>query len=155
VIQITPQMRVLVAVEPVDFRNGIDGLSHLCRAVLLENPFSGTVFVFRSRTAKAVKLLVYDGQGFWVCQKRLSHGRFRFWPSSDNASTCLLWAHEFQALLWGGDPTLAQAAPMWRQVSLASLQPREALPAGKALQVHEASPARVPLLTHVNLSALG
>ena len=137
-IQITPQMRVLVALEPVDFRNGIDGLSHLCRALLLENPFSGTVFVFRSRAAKAVKLLVYDGQGFWVCQKRLSHGRFRFWPSSGNASTCLLWAHEFQALMWGGDPALAQAAPMWRQVSLPSLP------------VHEASPPRAPLLAHVN-----
>ena len=59
-IQITPQMRVLVAIEPVDFRRGIDGLSQVCRAVLSESPLDGTMFVFRSRSAKAIKLLVYD-----------------------------------------------------------------------------------------------
>ena len=81
VIQITPQMRILVAVEPADFRKGIDGLAQLCRTALERDPFSGTVFVFRSRSGKAIKLLVYDGQGFWLCQKRLSKGRFRFWPT--------------------------------------------------------------------------
>ena len=76
-IQVTPQMRVLVAVKPVDFRRGIDGLATLCRAVLHEEPMSGVVFVFRSRSRKAIKLLVYDGQGFWLCQKRLSCARRR------------------------------------------------------------------------------
>jgi transposase len=59
-IQITPQMRVLVAVEPVDFRRGIDGLSQVCRASLSEDPLDGTMFVFRSRAQKSIKLLVYD-----------------------------------------------------------------------------------------------
>lgn len=59
-IQITPQMRVLVAIEAVDFRRGIDGLSQVCRAVLAANPMDGTMFVFRSRSAKSIKLLVYD-----------------------------------------------------------------------------------------------
>ncbi len=71
-IQITPQMRVLVAVEPADFRKGIDGLSRLCRIELESDPFSGAVFVFRNRRRTAVKVLVYDGQGFWLCQKYLS-----------------------------------------------------------------------------------
>ena len=48
-IQITPQMRVLVAIEPVDFRRGVDGLAQQCRAALEEDPFSGAVFVFRNR----------------------------------------------------------------------------------------------------------
>ena len=48
-IQITPQMRVLVAIEPVDFRKGIDGLARLCRDQLKSDPYSGTVFVFRNR----------------------------------------------------------------------------------------------------------
>ncbi|MGH8291669.1 MAG: IS66 family insertion sequence element accessory protein TnpB [Steroidobacteraceae bacterium] len=115
-IQITPQMRVLVAIEPVDFRRGIDGLSQVCRAVLSADPLSGTVFVFRSRSAKAIKLLVYDGQGFWLAQKRMSAGRFRHWPTATDAVSRRLAAHEFTALIWGADPQRAQAAPMWRRI---------------------------------------
>jgi transposase len=115
-IQITPQMRVLVAVEPVDFRAGIDGLARLCRSVLSADPFDGTVFVFRSRRGTAIKCLLYDGQGYWLAQKRLSFGKFRHWPSSADSASSALMAHEFQALLWGGDPSRAQAAPMWRRL---------------------------------------
>jgi transposase len=79
-IQITPQMRVLVAIEPVDGRKGIDSLAKLCQEKLLEDPFSGCVFVFRSRSGSAIRLLTYDGQGYWLLQKRLSKGRFRWWP---------------------------------------------------------------------------
>ncbi len=115
-IQITPQMRVLVAVEPADFRCGIDGLAKRCRSVLKENPFSGAVIVFRNRTQKSIKLLVYDGQGFWLCQKRMSQGKFRFWPSSPDRVARTLLAHELQVLIFGGDPSQAQGAPVWRQV---------------------------------------
>ena len=76
-IQITPQMRILVALEPADFRRGIDGLAQVCKQhkqQLQQDPFSGCVFVFRNRRATAVKVLVYDGQGFWLCHKRLSSG---------------------------------------------------------------------------------
>lgn len=115
-IQITPQMRVLVAVEPADFRCGIDGLARRCRAVLQLDPMTGTVFLFRNRARKAIKLLVYDGQGFWLCLKRLSHGRFKFWPESADGVTRELLAHELQVLLFGGDPRQARGAPMWRAV---------------------------------------
>lgn len=115
-IQITPQMRVLVAVEAADFRRGIDGLARLCREGLGADPFLGTVFVFRNRRRTAVKLLVYDGQGFWLCHKRLSQGRFRWWPSGCAAAGATLRAHELQVLLCGGDPGATQAAPVWRQV---------------------------------------
>jgi transposase len=115
-IQITPQMRVLVAVEPVDFRRGIDGLAQICRERLAADPLGGTVFVFCSRRRKSLKLLVYDGQGFWLCQKRLSTGRFRWWPSASGAAATALQAHELQVLLFGGDPSATQAAPVWRPV---------------------------------------
>jgi hypothetical protein len=65
-LQLTPQMRILVAVEAVDFRKGIDSLAELCRAKLNADPFSGCLFVFRSRRATSIKVLVYDGQGFWL-----------------------------------------------------------------------------------------
>ena len=114
-IQVTPQMRILVAVEPADFRRGIDGLAKLCREAL-GDPFGGTVFVFRNRRANAIKILVYDGQGFWLLLKRLSSGRFRWWPESLEGAK-RLEAHELQVLLSGGDPAAAKGAPSWRRVS--------------------------------------
>lgn len=119
-IQITPQMRVLVAVEPVDFRRGIDGLAQICRAQLESDPFSGCVFVFRNRNATAVKLLVYDGQGFWLMQKRMSSSRFRSWPTATDAkSSRSLESHELQVLLSGGDFEAVAAPAPWRRVSQA------------------------------------
>lgn len=116
-IQITPQMRILVAVEAVDFRNGIDGLARVCKEQLQADPFSGGVFVFRSRRGTSLKILVYDSQGFWLCQKRLSSGRFRFWPESATGASKRLEAHELQVLLAAGNPATAHAAPAWRRVS--------------------------------------
>ena len=116
-IQITPQMRVLVAIAPADFRSGIDGLGQLCRVVLQQDPFTGTLFVFCNRQRTAIKLLIYDGQGFWLCHKRLSAGRFRYWPTAEGAATPLQ-AHQLQVLLCAGDPSATQAAPVWRPVSL-------------------------------------
>ena len=71
-IQLTPQMRIMVAVEPVDFRCGIDGLCRLCRQVLQDDPFRGAVFVFRSRSGTSIKLLAFDGQGYWLFQNQPS-----------------------------------------------------------------------------------
>src|SRR6266699_2809411 len=85
-IQITAQMRVLVAIEPVDGRKGIDSLAQLCQEKLAEDPFSGCVFVFRSRSGTAIRLLSYDGQGYWLAQKRLSRGRFVWWPEGSGAA---------------------------------------------------------------------
>lgn len=97
--------RVKVALAPVDFRRGIDGLVAICRSALAEDPFSGTVFVFRNRAGTSLKLLAYDGQGFWLCQKRLSAGRFRHWPKADpSESARTLLAHELRLLLRGGNP---------------------------------------------------
>jgi transposase len=59
-IQISPQMRILVAVNPADFRCGIDGLARICREHLQENPFSGALYVFRNRRGTAIKVLTYD-----------------------------------------------------------------------------------------------
>ena len=114
-IQVTPQMRVLVAIEPADFRKGIDGLARLCKDVLKHDPQSGWVFVFRNRRATALKCLVYDGQGFWLCHKRLSSGRFCWWPRGTGVAKSLA-AHQAQVLFSAGDPEATQAAPMWRRV---------------------------------------
>jgi len=114
-------MRILVAVEAVDFRKRIDGLAALCKTALSADAFSGAAFVFRSRSAKAIRVLYYDGQGFWLCEKRLSTGRFRFWPSGGNGGlTSGLAAHQLHVLLSGGDPQAARGAPPWRPVAVGS-----------------------------------
>jgi transposase len=119
-LQITPQMKILLAVEPADFRKGIDGLAAICKSSLAQDPFAGTVFVFRNRRATAIKVLMYDGQGFWLCQKRLSSGRFLWWPSPtdrpQDQATATLAAHQLSVLFSAGNPDRTAAAPDWRPV---------------------------------------
>lgn len=114
-LQVTPQMRVLVAIASVDFRRGIDGLAQIVREQLSADPFSGAVFVFRNRARTAIKLLVYDGQGYWLCHKRLSAGRFRHWPTDTGTERSrALLAHEVSVLLSGGDFAKVDAPSPWR-----------------------------------------
>jgi transposase len=122
VIQIVPQMRILVAVEAVDGRKGIDSLARLCQEKLQADPFSGCLFVFRSRRGTAIRLLTYDGQGFWLAQKRLSKGRFRWWVEGSSARDVAkrLETHQLQVLLAAGNPAATQAAPAWRPLNGAS-----------------------------------
>lgn len=116
-IQLVPHLRVLVAYEPVDFRKGIDSLSGLCRQRFDEDPFSGALFVFRNRSGTAIKLLVYDGQGFWLCQKRLSKGRLQWWPPRGEGVLAMLPAEEVSVLLYNGRPRDAAMATPWRRIS--------------------------------------
>jgi transposase len=114
-IQIAPQIRILVAIEAIDCRKGIDAIAQLCREKLNADPFSGYLFVFRSRRGTAIRVLQYDGQGFWLATKRLSKGRFKWWPAGDEP-TRILQAHQAQLLLAAGNPE-TEAAPVWRKVS--------------------------------------
>ena len=121
-IPITPPMRILVAVEAVDGRKGIDSLARRCQEKLRADPFSGGLLVFRSRRGTAIRILVYDGQGFWLAQKRLSKGRFRGGPEGRSAGEVArrLAVHQRQVLLAAGDPTRTPAAPAWRPLSVGS-----------------------------------
>jgi transposase len=118
-IQLTPQLKILVAVKPVDFRAGIDGLCRQCRQHLNADPLSGALFVFCNRRRTAIRILTYDGQGFWLCQKRLSEGKFKHWPVAEvcTENTRQLLAHQLHVLLAGGNPDSTQAAPQWRPVT--------------------------------------
>ena len=86
-IQIAPQIRILVAVEAIDGRKGIDAIAQLCREKLNADPFSGYLFIFRTRRGTAIRVLQYDGQGFWLATKRLSKGRFRRHGAFANAAS--------------------------------------------------------------------
>lgn len=130
--QVTPLTKILVAVEPADFRKGIDGLCRLCRVMGVDDPFSGALFVFRNRRATAIKILAYDGQGFWLCQKRMSQGKFRHWPSrgQDDETMKALLAHQLHVLLAGGDPRRARGSSSWRPIVPATLS-KASMPSGE------------------------
>lgn len=115
-LQVTPHMRLFVALEPVDFRRGIDGLAAVCRQRLGVDPMGGALLVFRNRTGTALKVLVYDGQGYWLCHKRFSSGRLSWWPTEPGEARRSMEAVEFQALLYGGDPSSVRPVEVWRRV---------------------------------------
>jgi transposase len=115
-IQITPQMRILLGIEPIDFRKGIDGIAGVCRNVIAVDPFTGYVFVFRNRLGTSLKILMYDGQGFWLCQKRFSKGRLSWWPKAGEFGIRRLTVQEFQVLLWNGNPEDVRIAPSWKPI---------------------------------------
>ena len=100
-IQLIPQLRILLACQPIDFRNGIDGLASVCKRALEEDPFSGALFVFRNRRGTALKLLCYDGVGFWLVTRRLSEVRIRWWPGASDTPLQALEAQQLSGRVRG------------------------------------------------------
>ena len=105
-INVPAGTRILLATRPIDFRKGAHGLAALAQEVLAEDPFSGTVIVYRSKRADRVKILVWDTSGLVLIWKQLQQGRFagrRSWTASMKLSSV-----EFAALFDGLDWTRVQ-----------------------------------------------
>jgi transposase len=85
-ITVPAGLRVLIATKPVDFRRGADGLAALVRETLGEDPFSGTIYVFRSKRADRVKMVAWDGTGLVLLWKRLESGAFKWPPITRDAT---------------------------------------------------------------------
>jgi transposase len=111
VILLNPRSKVYVYTEAIDFRNGIEGLVRICENRLGQDPYSGVFFLFVSRNRISIKVLVYDGQGFWCMQKRLSSGKFRRWPESQAEYSGVA----AQVLLSNGDVTSVHFQEDWRR----------------------------------------
>jgi transposase len=95
--------RVFLAVQPVDLRGSFDRLYGYVSEVLREDPRSGHWFVFTNKRKTRIKILVFDGTGLWVLNKRLCSGRFT-WPSAEKPSLSLRNG-EFGALVNGLEVT--------------------------------------------------
>jgi transposase len=109
-IHMTAQSRILLATHPADFRKGLDGFIALCRIELAQDPRSDTLFVFINKDRTMLRILSYDGSGFWLMTKRLSKGKFCGWPS-DGQHLSTVTARHLSQLLKGGDlPTLVKVA---------------------------------------------
>ena len=115
-IQVTPTTPIFVHTGFIDFRKGIDGLCGVCKYELSQDPMSGALFVFRSRNMKSLKILVYDGQGFWVFHKRLSRGQLKWWPNTDARICYELLAQELYVLIWNGSLNEISLQKNWKDV---------------------------------------
>jgi transposase len=101
--------QVWLCVQPVDLRRGIDGLSALVNQVFGQSPCAGSAFVFRNGAGNRIKLLLWDGNGVWLCQRRLHQGHF-FWPAADVGSFSITEA-QWQWLVMGVDWKRLSALP--------------------------------------------
>ena len=110
-LQLSPTMKIFICLDPIDFRKGLDGLAAVCRNQLSSNPMNGTLFVFRNKSRTTLKMLFYDGQGFWLFMKRLSQGKYKWWPSNEEIDS-----KELQTLLWNGNPQLANFEKDWKKI---------------------------------------
>jgi transposase len=107
--------RVLVATRPVDFRKGPEGLTALVRDAGAD-PFSGALYVFRSKRADRVKIVWWDGTGLCLFAKRLDEDRFR-WPRIEDG-VIRLTASQLMALIDGMDWTRVHAVRRRRPASV-------------------------------------
>jgi transposase len=106
--------QVWLAREPVDMRLGIDGLSLRVQQALGRAPCDGSAYAFCNKRGNRIKVLVWDGTGVWLSQRRLHRGRFT-WPRPDE-TVCVLDEAQWRWLITGVDWRRLNAAPNthWR-----------------------------------------
>ena len=100
-LTVPPGLKIVVASAPVDFRKGLDGLVALVQQQLSCDPFTGDLFVFRSRRTDRLKIVAWDGTGLFLFYKRLEQGQFT-WPPV-RQGTMVLTAAQLAMLLEGLD----------------------------------------------------
>ena len=101
--------QVWLVVEPIDMRAGIDGLSQRIQNTLGHSPCDGSAYAFHNRRQNRLKLLVWDGTGVWLCQRRLHRGHF-IWPTS-NTTTFAVTSAQWGWLTAGIDWQRLSATP--------------------------------------------
>ncbi len=100
---------IWLVIEPVDMRRGVDGLSLHVQQVLRADPCDGSAYLFRNQRGNRIKLLIWDGTGVWLCQRRLQRGRFT-WPKPGDPLFALT-PEQWQWLVAGVDWQRLSAPP--------------------------------------------
>lgn len=118
-IQIPTNATIIIMHDPISFRNGIDGTAAVARLILEHEPMSGGFFVFRNKMGHSLRVLHYDGGGFWLSTRRLSKGTYnKVWPKTgEGKAGSSLLASELQVLIWGGDPAGSRFPDLWKRVA--------------------------------------
>lgn len=114
-LQISSTSRVYFSKNSIDFRCGIESLMGYCCNVLLMDPMSGGYFLFKNKSGKQLKILHYDGVGFYLCLRRFSKGKINWWP--ENREDCIMEPRELSLLLLGGNPKTALLPAYWKNLS--------------------------------------
>lgn len=91
---------VYLACGHTDMRKSINGLAAIVEVSFKLDPFGGELFVFCNRTRDRLKILEWDGDGFWLYFKRLEKGHFK-WPGEGGDSTMAMTTDELAILLGG------------------------------------------------------
>ncbi|NOT77541.1 MAG: IS66 family insertion sequence element accessory protein TnpB [Bacteriovoracaceae bacterium] len=112
-IQVSPRDKIFIAIKPVDFRIGLDSAILLSKD--LRQNHSPVLFLYLLTKKSSIKILAYDGQGMWLMQKRLSEGKFTWWPSSES-ELAIIDPKNFIILLFNGDTKTLTAQKNWRNV---------------------------------------
>ncbi len=116
-IQLTAQMRILIAIKPLDFRKGVDSIASYCKYQLQQNPYSGVVYAFRNKASTAVKIFAFDGCGIYLIIRRFSRGKLAWWPSSTDEALQPLAAQQLAVILAQGNPMSAGFPTDWRKIN--------------------------------------
>jgi transposase len=74
---ISSSVKIFVCTKPVDMRRSFDGLFSLVESMIRQDPYSGALFLFRSRRGEFIKILGWDVDGWAIFAKRLEVGTFR------------------------------------------------------------------------------
>jgi transposase len=117
VLNLTHQTRVFLFLEPVDMRKSFRGLCALAESVLQEDPASGHWFVFINRRGDRLKLLGWDGQGFWIWYKLLESGVFEKPPAKNSQLQMEIDVTELSLIIQGIDLHSAKRRRRYRQAS--------------------------------------
>ena len=112
-LSVTQRHRIFLAVQPIDFRKGIDGIALLCKNKFSQDPMSGHYFVFHNKRKTDLKILHYDLQGFCLYQKRLSSGKFLHWPKNKSPLLAMS-AEQLQLLVQNKDPAKIAFKKSWQ-----------------------------------------
>ncbi len=116
-LQISPQVKIYIAVKPINFQNRMDGTAAICRNKYDKDPYDGSLFVFINRRKTMIRCYFFDGQGECLFEKRIAKGSFPSWIQSASQGLSSIEAHQLFLLLRGGDPNGIKTPSDWRKIT--------------------------------------
>lgn len=116
-LQLPAQVRILVAIQPLDFRKGTDSIAAFCKYQLHRDPYNGVLYVFRNKASTAVKIFAFDGCGTYLIIRRFSRGKLAWWPTSTDEALQPLAAQQLAVILAQGNPMSAGFPTDWRKIN--------------------------------------